>query len=1327
MSFAHLHVHTEYSLLDGFSKIPKLIDRAKQLDQKSMAITDHGALYGVIEFFNTAKENDIHPIIGLEAYMSSRSMRDKDPEEDKKSSHLLLLAENQTGYQNLLKIASAAQLEGFYYFPRIDKEFLAAHSEGLIATSGCLSAEIPRAILRENMADAKASLDWYYEVFGPDRFFLELQHHQIPELHNVNRVLLELGAKYEARFLATNDVHYVNPEDARLQDILLCVQTGSLVSDERRMRMSGEDFYLRSTEEMERLFAEVPTALSNTLLVAERCQVDLSTKGYKLPEFKVPDNTTPKAFLRELCEAGLERRYNGRAQDPDIQQRMEFELKVIDKMGFNAYFLIVWDLCRYARENNIWYNARGSAAGSIVAYGLEITAVDPLEHNLIFERFLNEDRISMPDIDLDFQDDKRARMMEYCTQRYGEEMVAAIITFNKLKARAAVRDVGRVLNVPLEEVDRIAKLIPNIPGKPVTIAEALETIPEFANEYKSRPTVKALIDTAQQMEGVIRGAGTHAAGVVIADRPIVEYIPLNRPTGNNAEDTPIKMLTQFEMSTLDSLGLLKVDFLGLSTLTIMERACQLILDRNGVALDLNNIPVDDPATYELLGRGETAGVFQFEGSGMRRWMMVMKPTSLANAVAMVALFRPGPMDFIPTYIARMHGEEPVSFAHPALETIFAETYGIAVYQEQLMSAVMQIAGYSASEADDLRKAISKKIEDKLKKHRKKFVDGAVKKGIEAKTAEDIFADWENFARYGFNKAHAADYGQLAVQTAYLKVHHTVEYMTALLSVSQGDTDKTAFYVADCRRMGIDVLAPDVNTSQWGFSIQDRTEGAAIRYGLGAIKNVGQGAVEAIIAGRGDKPFANLADLGDRVDLRLVGKRSLECLAKAGALDAFGSRHAMLEVLDQVLATSAAQFHAREVGQLTFFGSGDAAAPQLILPKSDDANEFMRRERLNWERELIGLYVSDHPLTPMMDELRAVVTHFSAQLVEVAGDERVRVAGLVKNFRSFPTKRGKMMAFVTIEDPQGVIELVVFPTIWDRSSGLVEMEKLLVVEGRMDAQSGEAKILVDKIDNKLTVITPLDQPAPTPQTVPAPSVSASGAPRSATIGEPATPYAADDFSLDGIPEPPEAFPPDWELQVEDAFPLVGVTPPAPEPAALEPALASGDEPAASDESIPALDPIPDDQMALIEPAPALTKRKPAEPKVQPPARIETLRPADISSLSAAVGPEPKGASTIPFLPPRAAPRASGERAPRMLTVYLRSKGDKARDILTIRRVHGALISYPGVDRFAFYVFEGRSGHLLDFPNDTTEISDDLLARLEAMLGANSVRVEPITFQ
>jgi DNA polymerase-3 subunit alpha len=1298
-SFVHLHVHTEYSLLDGFSKIPKLVDRAKELDMSALAITDHGALYGVIEFFNATKEAGIKPLIGMEGYLAARTMQQRDPEEDKKSSHLLLLAENQTGYQNLLKIASAAQLQGFYYFPRIDHEFLAAHAEGLIATSGCLSAEVPRAILRENLNDARAKLDWYYQVFGPDRFFLELQHHEIPELHKVNRTLRELGERYKARFVATNDVHYVNRQDARLQDILLCVQTGSLMTEPKRMRMTGDDFYLRSPAEMESLFGEVPEALSNTLLIAERCEVDLSNKGYHLPKFDVPVGYTTKTYMRELCEKGLPLRYPGREDDPAIRQRLDMELGIIDKMGFNAYFLIVWDLCRHAKELGIWYNARGSAAGSIAAYLLEITLVDPLTHGLIFERFLNIDRVSMPDIDLDFQDDQRYRMMEYATQRYGEDRVAAIITFNKLKARAAVRDVGRVMDVPLTEVDRVAKLIPNIPGKPVTIAEALVDIKEFAEEYKSKPYVKELIDTAQQMEGVIRGAGTHAAGVVIADKPIIEYLPLNRPTGASAEETPIKVLTQFEMSTLDSLGMLKVDFLGLTTLTIMQRACDLIETRRGVQLDLYNIPTDDPATFELLGRGDTAGVFQFEGAGMRRWMMQMKPHALENAIAMVALFRPGPMDFIPKYIDRMHGKEQITYAHPLLESIFAETYGIPVYQEQLMSAVMQVAGYSASEADDLRKAIAKKIEGKLKKHRKKFVQGAVGQGIEEKVAEGIFSEWENFARYGFNKAHAADYGLIAVQTAYLKVHFPVEYMTALLSVSQGDTDKVAFYVADCHRMGLATLPPDINVSHWDFSVQDRESAEpAIRFGLGAIKNVGQAAIEVILRGRGDTPFANLLDFAQRADLRQVGKRALECLVKAGALDTFGSRHALLEAVDQIISTSGAHFAAKEAGQMTFF-EGASMEQQIVLVVKEDSNEFVRRERLNWERELIGLYVSDHPLNPMMKELAAVVTHFSSQLSVLEPNERVRVAGLVKSFRSFQTKRGKDMAFVTIEDPQGVVDLVLFPTVWERFAGLVQYDKLIIVEGKLDAQNNEGKILVDKVDNQLNIlIVPVEAPPAATvgaELAAAPQPQAAAEPRPAP--KPADDFAPPDWSMDDMPEPPETFPMDWEVLIEHPA-SAAITPPPTPVLVPEPAIAA-EYPLAED-----------------EPAPGVATE------------IANTAVVELGAgLSAVVSSTPADPGPLPFITPPPSQKPRGERPVRMATIYLRSKGDKARDILHMRRVHGALISYPGNDRFTFYVFEGRSGYMLEFPNETTDLNDELIARLEQMLEPNNLRVEDITFQ
>jgi len=1172
MSFVHLHVHTEYSLLDGFSNIHKLVERTREMGMPGVAITDHGTMFGVIEFYNAATQAGINPIIGLEAYLAARTIKEHDPQEDKKSSHLLLLAENETGYKNLLQIASLAQLEGFYYYPRIDHDILAQHAQGLICTSGCMSAEIPRQLQRGNLEQADKQLGWYYDVFGADNFFLELQQHAIPELGAVNKGLFELGKRHNSRYVATNDVHYIEKSDARLQDIMLAIQTGSLLSDPKRMRMTDDTYYLRSPQEMASLFSETPEAISNTLLINERCKLDLGFKGYHLPQFDVPEGYTADSYLRQLCEAGLTRRYGEHANDPQVRQRLDYELQVIHKMGFDTYFLIVWDLCRYARERGIWYNARGSGNGSIIAYCLDITLVEPIHHGLIFERFLNPGRTNMPDIDLDFRDDCRSEMLEYAANKFGVDRVAQIITFGTLGARAAIRDVGRVMDIPLSEVDRVAKVIPNIPGKPITLKSALEDIPEFKQLYESEDYLKDLINTAADMEGVVRNAGTHAAGVVIADQPLVNYVPLHRPTGAAAaEVSPIKTVTQFEMGVLDELGMLKVDFLGLSTLTIMARACELICKRHGIDFNLDNIPTDDPDTYALLGRGETAGVFQVEGAGMRRWLMQMKPTAIEHVIAMVALFRPGPMESIPAYIRRMHGEEAIEFKHPLLEPIFKETYGFPVYQEQLMSAAMQLAGYTPPEADDLRKAIAKKIKDKLLKHKEKFVHGAVQHGIPEETAGEIFDDWEEFARYGFNKSHAADYGIIAVQTGYLKCHYPEEYMTALLSVSQNDCDKVALYVADCRRMGIDVQPPSVNISGWDFTIQDLPDGRnAIRFGLGAVKNVGHGPVDAILDVRDDQPYTDINDFGRRVDLRSVGKRALECLIKVGAMDMFGTRSAMLSVLDQMLSISASHFRASDAGQISMFGAGTGISDEITLPKG--ALEANRREILEWERELIGLYVSDHPLSPVMDALAQVVTHFSGQLGEATAGEKVKVAGIVTRVRPHLTKTGKNMGFVTLEDVQGNIELVVFPRTWDKFWEVFEVDSVVLVDGKVDAQSGDPKVLVDSVTTDLKSVTSTEIPPSTAggtsnftrrtdkghtvnSTTPTPKPSPSMAPISGSEGPhvgtttPPTgaepPYQEEDWGE--MPPPPDDFPPEWKAQelapggfvVETETPISGI--------------------------------------------------------------------------------------------------------------------------------------------------------------------------------------------
>ena len=1262
MSFAHLHVHTEYSILDGFSNIKKLVQRAKELEMPALAITDHGTMFGVVDFYNAAKEAGIKPIIGVEGYMAARGMKNRDPQFDKRSSHLLLLAENQTGYKNLLKITSAAQLEGFYYFPRIDHDFLAAHSEGIIATSGCLAAEIPRAIKQGNLEDAKKKIGWYYDVFGPDNFFFELQEHDIPELREINKTLLELAPHYNARFIATNDVHYINPSDAELQDVLLAIQTGKILSDPNRMRMTDPTYYLRSPQEMRSIFSEVPNAIENTLWIAERCNVDLGFKEYHLPNFPVPEGKTAASYLQELCEAGLRKRYQSRADDPEIKERLTYELNIIQSMGFDAYFLIVWDLIQYAQRNGIWYNARGSAAGSIVSYCLEITPIDPLEHHLIFERFLNPGRISMPDIDLDFPDDRRAEMMHYCAEKYGHDKVAQIITFGTMKARAAIRDVGRVMDIPLQEVDRVAKAIPNLP--PMSIEEALEKSPEFKQLYNDAPYLQKLIDTAKGMEGTVRNAGTHAAGVVVTDQPVEEYIPLHRPTGNIG-DSPIDTVTQFEMSVVDKLGLLKIDFLGLSTLTIMALASELIEQRHGVKLTLSNIPVDDQETFELIGRGETIGLFQVESSGMRRYLKEMKPKRLEHVIAMVALYRPGPMDFIPDYIDRMHNRQEISYRHDDLIPIYEETFGIPVYQEQIMHSAVAIAGYTPSESDSLRKAVAKKKAEELKKHKKKFITGAVERGIERQTAENIFNDWEKFARYGFNKAHAADYGLISVQTAYLKTHYPVEYMAALLTVYQNNTDKVTLYASECRQMGIEVLAPNVNYSCWDFTIEDGPSGEnCIRFGLGAVKNVGEGPVSEIIRGRGEDNFQDVNDFLRRVDLRKVGKRALESLIQVGALDDFGSRPALLESMDRILAISSSNFQAADAGQMSMFGDATGLTETIKIPEAKTA--INRRAQLDWERELIGLYVSDHPLSTVMDDLKKHVTHFAQDLNEAKHHEVVSVAGLVTKIRQHQTKNGKPMAFATIEDIQGAIDLVLFPNTWKQYGELVRFDEIIYVRGKADANSGDTKVLVDKVSTNINQIEHLAA-VPGPQPV--------------------------------QPSEPSPPPPVETRERKDDSPDLEVPPPFEDTAV----------PIAMDERV---DP------------PVMTAPIDAE-EIDPPSQAESP-PVDPSGTPVQEESEAEPTASIPPQPERVGNIILDEDSTYLITVILKNQGDTMRDKLRLRQVYGTLISYPGGDRFVFQIIENDRAHLLEFPNASTKASKALIKQLRDMVGRENVQVEKYLF-
>jgi len=774
----------------------------------------------------------------------------------------------------------------------------------------------------------------------------------------------------------------------------------------------------------------------------------------------VPSEHTVQSYLRELCEKGLRERYKDQAESPQVRERLEHELAIISKLKFDAYFLIVWDLCRYARENDIWYEARGSAAGSLVGYVLGITLVEPLRHKLIFERFLNPDRSNMPDVDLDFEDEKRGDIMQYCANRYGSDHVAQIITFNTLGARAAIRDVGRVMDIPLNEVDQIAKMVPNVPGRPVSIRDLLEKSQEFREVYESQNYLREMIDAAADIEGVVRNAGTHAAGVVITDSPIDQMAPLHRPT-NNQEDVPIKTVTQFEMSIIDHLKMLKVDFLGLATLTVMHKACNMIALRHGISYNLDNIPLDDPETYEFLSKGFTAGIFQMEGTGMTRFLMQMHPTRLEHIIAMVALYRPGPMDIIPAYINRMHGLEPVTYLHPLLEPILEETYGFAIYQEQVMQAAMQLGGYTPARADELRKVISKKITHELDKHRHDFIAGAQENGIPADEAEKIFKEWEGFAHYGFNKSHAADYGMIAVQTAFLKTHYPLEYMTALLSQSKHDTDKVANYSADCRAMGIDVLRPDVNYSDWDFVIEKREpQSPAIRFGLGAVKNVGQNPVEIIMEARAGECFRDINDFARRVDIRRIGRRALESLIKVGALNGLGDRHTLLEAADQVAAISESHFQAKECGQLSFFGNVEGMEEEIRLSPARAADN---REHLEWERELVGMYLSDHPLAEYQKSIQARASHQSGQLKDLQHKSKVVLAGMVSNLRTITTKKGDEMAFAVLEDMQGNLELVIFPKAWKRHQGLLRSDQVLLLRGEVDNSRSDPKLLVSQVE------------------------------------------------------------------------------------------------------------------------------------------------------------------------------------------------------------------------------------------------------------------------
>ena len=1105
--FVHLHVHTEYSLLDGLGRVKNMVAEAKRLGQHALAITDHGAMHGAIEFSRAARDAGIKPLLGVEAYQTQwgRPMGGRDSQLDKENYHLLLLAKNLTGYRNLLKIASHAQLDGYYYKPRIDHNFLAAHAEGLIATTGCMGAEVPQLLDQGKEREAYERLGWYVETFGRENFFIELQEHSIPDLVKINKQLVPWAAKFNLQYVVTNDVHYVREEDGSPHEVLLCVQTGTTVTDPKRMKMSDRSYFLKSRAQMEDTFRPFidlpPEAFENTLRIAEMCDVDPEDKQYHLPDIAIPEGFTYESYLRHLTEEGLTRLYGARATDAEVQARKEHELRVIHQMGFDVYYLIVADLCDFALRSNIWWNVRGSGAGSLVAYCTGITGVDPLKNNLIFERFLNPGRVTMPDFDLDFPDDQREQMIRYTVAKFGESQVAQIVTFGRMKARAAVRDVGRAQGVELARVDKLAKLIPGIPGKPVTIKQCLTDgeenyVAELAQFYKSEPWARDLLDTSMQLEGVARHSGIHAAAVIVADRELSHYTPLMRPSKGGVTTS----IAQYEFPILESIGLLKVDFLGLSTLSVMREAARLIKERHNITFTLGNIPYEGEEAaeaFKLLSSGEVSGVFQVESQGMRRVLTEMRPTMFEHIVATISLYRPGPMDYIPQYIQRLHGKEKTEYKHPSLEAILAETYGIIVYQEQIIQILSALAGYTPGDADLVRRAISKKKESEITKHGVSFVKGCEDRGIPKATADAIYADIAFFARYGFNKSHAADYAVITVQTALLKALYPVEYMAALLLIERDKTEKVVTFVSECRRMGIDVLPPDVNYSSLDFDIQIRPPdtqqiaqrdpslayafpvpaGSAIRFGMAAIKNVGEQPVQAILAARtADGPFRSLEDFCDRVNLQHVGKRPLECLIKAGALDRFGKRSQLLAVLDQAFAQSKSVHDARESGQLSIFDLMGGGEEQHVTPiRLPEMEEVSGKEKLTWERELLGVYSISHPLQNLGAELARYTTCSCAELDERYDGRGVTLAGLITSVRTLTTKKGDLMAYVMLEDLQGSSEVVVFPKAFVEHRDKLVLDAVVMIKGTAQTRNGQTNLLADVVQTHFDRIVSAEQP------------------------------------------------------------------------------------------------------------------------------------------------------------------------------------------------------------------------------------------------------------
>jgi DNA polymerase-3 subunit alpha len=1064
--FTHLHVHSEYSLLDGAARITDLVDRAAELGMTALALTDHGVMYGAVAFYKACRARGIKPIIGCEAYYTSGSRRDKGPRQDNPIYHLILLARNMEGYRNLMRLTSIAHLEGYHYKPRIDREVLERHAEGLIALSACLGGEVAQHLLNGRYEQAKQAAERYRDIFG-ENFYLELQDHGLMEQKTVNRELIRLSQETGIPLVATNDVHYIREEDHIVQDILICIGTGKTLESEDRLKFTTRQMYLKSAEEMAALFPHVPEALANTQRIADLCELELPLGRAVLPAYRpLPEGHDAESYLRALCREGLRERYAGRPEwrEDDyrnaVTERLEYELSVICKMGFADYFLIVWDFMRFSREQGIAVGpGRGSSAGSLVAYVFRITDIDPIRYRLLFERFLNPERISMPDIDIDFSDERRDEVIRYVSQKYGAEHVAQIITFGTMAARAAVRDVGRVLDLPYAEVDRTAKMIPSHPG--VTIEDALRENPELAAYVRANEQAARLIRYARRVEGMPRHASTHAAGVVISREPLTHYTPLQEGTEHAA-------LTQYSMEHLEAIGLLKMDFLGLRTLSIIERTLDWIEEETGERPDLQAVDDGDPDTYELLSRGETTGIFQLESPGMRRVLRELKPSRFEDIISVLALYRPGPMEFIPKFIQARHGLAQVEYPHPVLEPILKETFGIIVYQEQIMQIAATMAGFSLGEADLLRRAVTKKNRKVLDEQRAHFVTGCLRQGFGEEDANRVYDMIVRFADYGFPRAHATAYGVLAFRTAYLKCHYPAAFMAAMLTSVMGNHRKVAEYVEECRRIGIPVLPPDVNESTALFTPVAHTDQAtgrrtnAVRFGLAAIKNVGFQAIDAIVRERANGPYESLLDFCRRIDLRACNKRVIESLIAGGAFDRLpGDRAQKLAAMDEMIEAAVKWKKEREELQLSLFGFQEQANWTVELP---DVPPLPAAKQLEMEKEMLGLYLSGHPLDPYEEALARFEPTPIPYLAELEEGAAAVIAGMVVACKPVMTRKGQAMAFLEVEDRIDRVEVVVFPEAWRKYGELAQRGRLVLVAAKVqhDDEREAVKLIADRM-------------------------------------------------------------------------------------------------------------------------------------------------------------------------------------------------------------------------------------------------------------------------